>query len=282
MSTVLDAYRRDQESAGLKRESVRQRTGQLGRFETFLAPRGLLDATRDDIETWLDRDPPLAAKTRAGYLSALSGFYGWAMLEELTERDPSARIRRPRLRRYLPRPMDRSDLDVALDCADARMRAWLSLGALQGLRCQEIAGLDRSDVQDHRTPPLLVIRAGKGDKERIVPLHPEALAALRDAGLPRSGPLFVKRNGRRVSPNVVSKYLNRYLHELGIGATAHTLRHKFGSDVYGVSRDLRLTQELLGHSSPATTAGYAAWNPSEAVGVIGRLTLVSTDVESRN
>lgn len=273
VGSVVAAWGEQQRRDGLKPETVRRRCDDVRSLARFAAPRSVLDATRDDVEAWLTRNPPLSAKTRYGYLSTVHVFFQWAIVEELAERDPTARIRRPKLRKYLPRPIPPADLEVALRAADARMRSFLVLGALEGLRCKEIAGLDREDVQEYNEPPVLFVRAGKGDKERVVPLHPMVAMSLEVAGLPRSGALFTSRTGRRLQPADVSAQINRFLHGLGIAATAHQLRHRFGSDAYRVSRDLRLVQELLGHASPTTTAVYAAWSPHEAVQVVNQLTL---------
>jgi integrase len=57
----------------------------------------------------------------------------------------------------------------------------------------------------------------------------------------------------------MSREIREFLGNLGIDATAHQLRHWFGTNIYAASRDIRLTQELMGHASPITTAGYVAW-----------------------
>jgi integrase len=135
---------------------------------------------------------------------------------------------------------------------------------------QEIAGLQRDDILERHEPPVLVVTAGKGDRERVVPLHPDVLAALRVFGMPKQGPVFIgSRTGAQLSPAAMSHAVGRYFRSLGIDATGHQLRHWFGTNVYRTSgKDLRATQELLGHSSPTTTAIYAAWNPTDALNAV--------------
>jgi site-specific recombinase XerC len=65
----------------------------------------------------------------------------------------------------------------------------------------------------------------------------------------------------------VSQIVNNWLHAHGIDHTLHTARHYFGTKVYAASSDLRLTQELMGHSNPGTTAGYTAWSPEKGASV---------------
>lgn len=168
----------------------------------------------------------------------------------------------------LPRPISEPDLAVAIDQADRLMAAWLTLAAYAGLRCAEIAGLVRSDVieADH----LLRIM-GKGRKERLVPMGDKVAAALDAYGLPRRGPVFTRPRGSAYPPAMVSREIAIYLESRGIDATAHQLRHRFGTRAYRASRDLRLVQELMGHGSPVVTAGYAAWDQDAGAACVALL-----------
>lgn len=266
MPTPLEGWRVEQQRAGLLETSIYHHVGLISAFEKFLG-RDALSATRDDIQTWLD-SRPLSAKTRYDYLSCLSTFYRWCVFEELLDVNPCDRIRRPKLRRYLPRPIPGNDLEVALRAADERMRAWLLLGAMAGCRCMEIANLDTQDIHREGEPVLLL--RGKGGKERIVPMHPIVEMALDVVRPHKAGPVFIV-GGARIRPQRVSALVSQFLRGLGIDATAHQLRHKFGTDVYRLSKDIRLTQELLGHASPQTTSVYAAWSPSEGRRIVDLL-----------
>ncbi len=77
--------------------------------------------------------------------------------------------------------------------------------------------------------------------------------------------------GGHVTASQVSHLASRYLHDSGSASTFHALRHHFGTEVYRGSLDIRLTQDLLGHSSPAMTAGYTALAPGRAVDVVGQV-----------
>ena len=245
------------------------RTSRLLRyFAAALEPKDVLSADRHDIETWLD-GRRLSPKSRYAYISILASFYDWAVDHELLEQSPTRRIRRPRTGRAIPRPADDGALERALAGATPRMRAWLMLGAYQGLRCHEIAQLQVDDLMMSRRPPVLVVSHGKGGRERVLPLNPQVEAALRTYGLPRSGYVFTSDGTRPLVAESVSNTICRYLRDQGANATAHQLRHWFGSTVYQRSRDLRLTQELMGHAFPSTTAIYAAWD-TEAAGDIVR------------
>lgn len=242
----------------------------LASFELWLG-RSLLDVDREDVQLWLD-GRALAPRTRSVYLSALHCFYAWCVDEEMLTADPTVRIRRPLLPRTVPRPIADDDLCAAFRGAPPRMRAWLCLAAYQGLRCKEIAGLRREDVLDRHRPPVLRVWHGKGGHQAILPLNPETLAALRCYGLPSRGYLFTGRRGA-MPPSSVSAMGNRYLHTVGIDATMHQLRHWFGTAVWAETKDMRVTQEMMRHSHPGTTAGYSAFDPDLAQAAVERLHL---------
>jgi integrase/recombinase XerC len=249
--------------------------GRLRSFARSLDARSVLEATRQDVERYIDgrrgraESKAISSRTTYQILTTLHSFYLWAIMEELTTNDPTARIRRPKMRRTLPRPIRDDDLALALGQASPEMKAMLLLAAYAGLRCQEIAGLECQDVFD-TAPPKLRIVQGKGGHERVVPLHPEVLDALTRV-MPRAGPIFRRGWGNGYSPPRVSKEIGQYFAGLGIDATAHQLRHWFGTNVYAASHDIRLTQELMGHVSPNTTAGYVAWAVQDAAETVAGL-----------
>lgn len=267
VATLRRDFAAAQARRGVLPSSVAKRDSCLRLFENWLAPQGLTDATPDDVETFLDsrrgrKGGPISDRTRYAWISHLHAFYDWAIRHELADQDPTVRIDRPRTRPNLPRPISEDDLRMAIQMATSpQLRAWLVLMAMAGLRCAEVAGLDREDVIDHE---LLLHVLGKGNKVRLVPIHPSVLGALRAAGLPRSGPLFTRDDGHRYEPWQVSRIIREHLDGIGIDATAHQLRHRFGTYAYRVSQDIRTVAELMGHSSITTTMGYVAYSRAAA------------------
>ncbi len=242
----------------------------LRAFARWLEPRGVLEATRADVEGFLDTRG-LAPNSRYAWLSHLHCFYTWAADEDLIVKIPTRGIARPKISRGLPRPIADDDLAVALARAWPEMRAMLCLAAYQGLRCKEIAGLAREDVLEDRSPAVLIVKDGKGGHQRILPMHPETLSALRQLPMPKAGWIFLRQreraaNGRHCydAAHEVSLEIVAYFRRLQIPASAHMLRHWFGTSVYASTRDLRVTQELMGHASPTTTAVYTKWSPEAA------------------
>lgn len=220
-----------------------------------------LEATEEQVGRWWS-NLKLSPSSRAGELAAIRGYCKWAVKHGLIETDPTRLIDRPRLPRRVPRPIEESALASALSRAPRDVRVILCLAAFCGLRAGEISALEWSDV--HRDVLLL---HGKGGRERVVPMHPAVQAALDALPGKKRGPVLRRRDYRPglVAPHRISQWANEFLHDLGIRETLHQLRHRYGSLTYQLSNgDLRMVQELLGHASPVTTAGYAAWDQSKA------------------
>lgn len=212
--------------------------------------------TTQDVEDYISR-ADWSAEYRHHVRSTLQRFYGWAEREQLVAVNPAsglAPIRRPRA---LPRPTPTDELIDALARADRRTRLVIELAMYAGLRISEIAGLRMTDLAGDQ----LRIK-GKGNRERYVPIHPELRKTLRgeisrriEAGV-ESPWLFPSpqdddhMGAHYLSTKVTACFQGRW--------TAHTLRHRFATQAYAATRDLRAVQELLGHTMPETTAIYVA------------------------
>lgn len=251
--------------------TIYTRERQLLRLQHFLAPRDLIaDVDEDDLLRWQHDDlTHCGPKARATAIAHVRGFYRWADLHDhLPRKNPARRLQRPRLPRALPRPIAEDDLLLAIETAPMRIRPWIALAGWAGMRACEIAQLRREDILDNVESPVVIVR-GKGAKERTVPIGPGLLAELRRHGLPAQGYVFPRYDGEP-GPNMphrISKLVNLHLHGLGITSTLHKMRHRFGSQTYEFSKDLRVVQELLGHSDPKTTAIYAAFSNAGASAV---------------
>lgn len=275
---VLADWTAAMERKGLASTTILVRTRKVRVLADFLAPKTVFDATEADLEHFLDtgqlREAPIGADARRGYISGLHRFYTWARRQGLIEVDPTEDMDRPRRPERTPRPIGDTQLGAALEQAAPDVRAVLALAAFCGLRAKEIGGIQREDILDHLGEPMLVVSAPKGRRQRTVPLHPEAWQALVAHGLPPSaGPVFVDAAGRQRPPWKISHLANDHLAGCGIGATLHQLRHWYATNVYAASLDLRLTQELLGHSSPTTTAIYTKMTNPHATAIVGTLSV---------
>lgn len=251
-----------QRRRNLSQQSIRRRRLILRRVERWAEERDrkLLWLDTETLEEWLD-GLSVAPQSRAHYIGDLASFYGWAVRVGLRPDDPTEAIDRPRRPRYLPRPIGDEDLHHAIEAADPTLRVVLVLAAYAGLRIAEVASLDVADIA---WPSLLIhVRQGKGNRDRIVPMHHVLVDEIKRYGPPRHGPL-VHYGGHAYLPGSLSAKVSRHMRGLGIDATAHSLRHWFATKAYGGSGDIRAVQDLLGHASLSTTQVYTALNPEAA------------------
>jgi len=251
----------------------------LGDFSGFLARRGGALETADAaaVRAYLARldRAGMAPRTAARRLSAIRQFYRFLIGEGIRQDDPVAIIDGPRQGRPLPKLLSETEVGELLAAARAvegpdgrRLVALLELLYAAGLRVSELVALPVAAVM--RDQRLLVVR-GKGGKERMIPLHEAARAAL-NAWLAARSQELAKRKGR-TSPwlfpsHGVSGHLTRHrfgqlLKDLAVTVgldrrkvSPHVLRHAFASHLLDHGADLRSVQKMLGHADIATTQIY--------------------------
>lgn len=209
-------------------------------------------ATREDIELWWASRRNLAPATRSNDLACLRAFYKWARRWEHRADDPTTRLDAPGVDKGLPRPISRVDLRRLLDTLPDDLRRAVALGAYAGLRVSEVAALAWIDV-DLETRRARIL-SSKGGKSRMVALGP----VLIDHLLPESAGNVVAGGGPGQSAAVLQRRVNRAIRAAGVDATFHQLRHRYGTLAYQATRDLVAVGRQMGHSSPVTTAIYAA------------------------
>lgn len=215
------------------------------------------------------REQGLANTSAARELSALKAFVAFARAES-GDPDPTApRLRGPRIKKGLPRPVtpdeavnlaDMVDGTASEDWIGARDRAVLLLMYGSGLRIAEALALTGSDADLRETLQV----TGKGGKQRIVPVLQITREAVREYArtcpypLDPKEPLFRGAKGGALSQGMVQKAMARTRRALGLPdtATPHALRHSFATHLLGAGADLRSLQELLGHASLGSTQIY--------------------------
>ncbi|MFZ5439912.1 MAG: tyrosine recombinase XerC, partial [Myxococcota bacterium] len=191
------------------------------------------------------------------------------------EVNPARRVKTPKLPQRLPRAVPVDEAFALMEAPDdekllgLRDMAMLEVLYGAGLRVSELCGLDL-DSLDLRARTVRVL--GKGNKERIVPLHEGAVDAVR-AWLERRGELLVKPakkqdpralflnfRGGRLTTRSVERHLDKYVEQLALQRkmTPHALRHSFATHLLAGGADIRSIQELLGHASLSTTQRYTA------------------------
>jgi integrase/recombinase XerC len=265
----------------LSPHTVTAYTTDLGHLSTFLTRQGatLGDADHDTLRRFLAQQHALgyARASIARRVGAIRTFYRWALADGRIARDPSVTLGRPKVVNRLPtvlRPNEAAALlDVAAPTSDdpdalehavaLRDRAILELLYGSGLRVSEVASLTRTSMDLDGARVTVV---GKGAKERRVPLSDyavEAVAAWLEEGRPAlatapTDALFVNRRRKQMSARDIRAMVDGYAGALlpGRRVGPHTLRHSFATHLLEGGADIRAVQELLGHSSVATTQRY--------------------------
>ena len=216
-------------------------------------------------------DRGLSPRSTERALAALRSFFDYLVSESVLSFNPARGVASPKKERPVPDVIPRNLIEVVLDGIEStpagrRDRAMIEFLYGSGLRVGELVGMDLGDVDLRRR--LLRVR-GKGKKERIVPFGRKALEALeaylpvrmrwrRGAAAGRDDALFVNQRGGRLTARSVRRALDQAVSHATAGTSLHphSLRHAFATHLLEAGMDLRAIQELLGHSSLATTQIY--------------------------
>ena len=211
-------------------------------------------------------------------LSTLRIFLRWLMKQNLLDKDPLPRRGVMKIHSRLPRFLSQNDAVRLIQAPDMsetttwRDRALLEVLYAAGLRVSEVRSLNVEHV-NLQTREIRV--TGKGSKQRVVLIGDTArdvlasyirVVRLQLANSGSDNALFLNRYGRRLSQRSIQEKVRHYASSLGLGSSIHphTLRHSFATHLLEGGADLRVVQELLGHSSPATTQIYTHVSKAEA------------------
>ena len=277
---TLAAYRRD-----------------LVRYQATLAARGravIGEVTTDDVAAFLaglrqgdDDHTPLAASSAGRAVVAVRGLHAFAAAEGLAGSDPASLVHPPASPRKLPRAIGVAEVEWLIAAAGGgedgdpqralRDRALLELLYGTGARISEAVGLDVDDLGFLSAreiagppPPATVRLAGKGGRDRMVPVGRYAREAL-EAYLVRARPtlaaggrrasaspaVFLNARGGRLTRQGAWGVLKAAAERAGLGGVSpHTLRHSYATHLLDGGADVRVVQELLGHASVTTTQIY--------------------------
>jgi integrase/recombinase XerC len=249
-------------------------------FRTFLLERAammgrrvdeidLAQVTADHIRSYLAELMKTAKRaTVQRRLSAIKAFFRYRETT-LAEPSPARSIRSPKNMRGLPSILQQDEVRRLIEVAPGdssvaaiRDRAIFETLYSAGLRVSELVGLNWRDIDEELG--MVMIRAGKGNKDRLVPLGEPALDALKKwkTAMPvaweHDGPVVTSLRGGRLTTRSVEIILQKRIAAAGItaGVTPHGLRHSFATHMLGNGADLRSIQEMLGHASLATTQRY--------------------------
>jgi integrase/recombinase XerD len=240
-------------------------------------------ATAADLQNFLKKlsKNGISSNSLARKASAIRGFYKFLMLEKIISKNPAASLELPKREKKLPSVLSREEIDLLISSSDdfktsVRLRAMLEIMYASGLRVSELCEMPMTAILDGR----LLIR-GKGNKERIIPMHAEAADALdkymkirehflsrkSNAGSPMSmnnaaQSKYVFPSGGasgHITRDAFFKLIKKCAMLAGIDpnkVSPHKLRHSFASHLLAGGANLRAIQMMLGHEDISTTQIY--------------------------
>jgi integrase/recombinase XerD len=241
-------------------------------FIALLKERGIssLDCAREeDVIAFLSslKNWRYATSSICRALVAVKMLFRFLKREKAVEKEITQHLDSPRMWQLIPEVLSIAEVEALLNAPDAttltgaRDKAVFQVIYASGLRVSEVCGLDLHDVDDQ-----IVRVKGKGGKERVVPIAKAAVEAIdhylihhrqRIDGQ-RGEPLFVSEKGKRIDRTLVWKRIKLYAKIAGIAKviSPHTLRHSFATHLLENGADIRVIQEMLGHSNISTTDRY--------------------------
>jgi integrase/recombinase XerD len=286
LAQLVDDYLRHLSiERGLSKNTIAAYRRDLNSYLGYLEKQGIHDAssiTESEITGYLtaiSESGILSANSVARMLAGVRGLHRFWLFESITDGDPSSMVKPPKLPKRLPKAIAISEIEKLIeasgpdpkkledgepDLARVRDRAILELLYATGARISELTALNLDDLVD----PTMVRLFGKGSKERIVPVGSYAQSAL-EVYLVRARPVLVKKGkgtpalflnqrGGRLSRQSAWQIISDAADAAKIQSevSPHTLRHSFATHLLEGGADVRVVQELLGHSSVATTQIY--------------------------
>lgn len=251
-----DAYRKD-----------------LTKYQYYLKKKNITCVNQIERQHILDflevlKKNNLKPQTIAHYLTSIKNFHKFIIQNNYLDYDVAQSIERPKLTKKLPNALTIEEITRLLDIQpvtpfDYRNKCMLELLYGTGLRISELINLTVNDID---TINCTVRCIGKGDKERIVPINDYIIESLENYLEVRSlllkkkstKELFLNSRGDKISREGFFKILKKLLLEKGLNPniSPHTIRHSFATHLLEYGADLRVIQEMLGHSDISTTRIY--------------------------
>ncbi len=260
---------------GLSKNTTYSYKNDLNKYITYLEKadiHSIEKVKRQDITSFLLslKDRGISAVSISRNLVAIKGFHRFLVRENFIKEDVTGVLESPKLWKKLPDALSIEEVSKLLKTPNTREwqgirdRAILELLYATGMRVSELTGLRVTDLNFD----IGFLRCtGKGQKERIIPAGRFALEAAKRY-LEKARPIFLKnrqndrlfvtRFGRNISRQTIWKLIRRYASQARINKhlSPHTLRHSFASHLLERGADLRIVQEMLGHSNISTTQIY--------------------------
>ncbi|MBQ7241086.1 MAG: site-specific tyrosine recombinase XerD [Bacilli bacterium] len=241
----------------------------LKRFENYFKNKNILKLNVNDLLKFVSSLKDLSPASVSHMISTLKTFYSYYIKIDKIKVNPTDALKSPKLGLHLPEYLTEDEIDKLLDIEvtdpfSARNKAILELMYATGLRISEVISLEFKNIDMEE---CIVRVMGKGSKERIVPINDYALNAL-NTYIEEYRPLMIKKevnnyiflnnHGKQMTRQGVFKMIKQECLKKGINKdiSPHTIRHTFATHLLLNGADLRIIQELLGHSDISTTQIY--------------------------
>ena len=245
----------------------------LDKYKEYLEKSDIFkveEIKKEDIFSFLEylKKKNLKPQSIAHYLTSIKNYHKFLLQNEYLEKDIAESIERPKLVKKLPNTLTVEEVDKLLDIRtvtpfDYRNKCMLELLYGTGLRISELLSLTINDID---TINCTIRCIGKGNKERIVPINDYVIKALNSylevrpvlLKNKKTKELFLNSRGEKLSREGFFKELKKILLKKGLNpnVSPHTLRHSFATHLLEYGADLRVIQEMLGHSDVSTTRIY--------------------------
>ncbi len=241
----------------------------LKRLNVYFKNKDFLKLTVNDLVKYISNLKDLSPSSISHMISTLKTFYSYFIKIDKIKVNPTDALKSPKLGLHLPEYLSMDEIDNLLDIEvtdpfSARNKAILELMYATGLRISEVISLEFKNIDFEE---CIVRVMGKGSKERIVPINDYALDAL-NTYIEEYRPLMVKNevnnylflnnHGKQMTRQGIFKMIKAECLKKGItkDISPHTIRHTFATHLLENGADLRIIQELLGHSDISTTQIY--------------------------
>lgn len=259
----------------LSENTVKAYVSDISRFISYLAEEGISpeNAKDSDIDSYmlsLNAGNPVSKRTQARMLSSVRAFFKFMETEEMIDANPAENAVSPKLGVHLPVVLTVEEIDAIINAVDLtdplghRNRAIIETLYSCGLRVSELVNLKISDLFFKEG---FIRVAGKGGKQRIVPVNESVVKAVALYSHDRAGLkickgqddfLFLSRRGSKLTREMIFIMVCKYAESAGITKkiSPHTFRHSFATHLVENGADLRVVQQMLGHESILTTEIY--------------------------
>ncbi|MFC6323328.1 site-specific tyrosine recombinase XerD [Companilactobacillus baiquanensis] len=274
---------------GLSKNTIISYHQDLYEYSCYLEENKIENYPKDHFlvtNFFADQDKKGKSKTsQMRMFSALKKFYQWLELTDKIQSNPMNELDAPKKGSHLPVVLSMKEVDSLIESPDVstplgvRDRAIFEVMYATGLRVSELVNLSMDDLH---LDLGLIKTLGKGDKERLLPIGDTAIKWMnkyfeetRTKLVEKYGAqkeVFLNFRGKKLTRQSIWRMIKKYIQKVGIkkDVTPHTLRHSFATNLLENGADLRVVQELLGHSDISTTQIYTHINKTQMKQVYNR------------